>query len=330
MGNSGFKLEKLNLIGRTTPELDSFLREWSDSSDHITAYTSGSTGKPKEIRLLKRDMIRSAMSTCDYFGIGKGSRLGLPLSVNYIAGKMMVVRALISGAGLYVEAPSNRPLCGCKSEILPFTLVSVVPSQLDSILEYDTSIADNLLIGGAPLSMSRENELLANGINAFCSYGMTETCSHVAIRSVGDSIYKAMPGVTFATDNRGCLIIEAPGFSFGRLVTNDVVRQHDSVSFEWLGRYDNVINSGGIKIHPEEIETEIRRIITDREFYVTSRPSEKWGEELVLVIERPDQIDDLVAQLKGILDSVKMPKDIIYKKAFSRTSSGKIIREKLI
>ena len=314
------------MIHNITPEARQFIEEWNNSHDYIIAHTSGSTGKPKEIHLLKSDMRLSAEATCRYFGIGPDSRLVLPLSPGYIAGKMMIVRALISGAELWIEEPSMSPL---KRDYGIVDLLPVVPSQVTTLLQspYITGVR-NLIVGGGALDPETEQKLAACQLKAYATYGMTETCSHVALRDItaGDEHFHALPGISFKTDERECLVIEAPHYSFRSLTTNDTVELIDNSRFRWKGRYDNVINSGGVKLHPEEIEKKLSRFI-DRPFYIAGRPSKLWGEEAVLYIEGCD-IDRnyIMEKARSVLDRYSVPKDVIVVPNFSRTDSGKIKR----
>lgn len=313
--------------GYRNDSLEHFLEQWSGGEDYITAHTSGSTGSPKEIRLLKSDMINSALATCRFFDIGKGSRMVNPLSVDYIAGKMMVVRALVSDSELWIEKPSMTPLKDWESGDL-IDLLPVVPAQIPGLMASGRMrCVKNIIIGGSKLDRSIEESLVENGVSAYCTYGMTETCSHVAMRKIGQEVYSAMPGFRFSKDERGCLVIESSSMSFGRLVTNDVVDLESATSFRWVGRFDNVINSGGIKFFPEQIEAKIADLIIGRDFYISSRPSATWGNELILLIEGSKPINGLSENLSDRLTRYERPKAIIYKEHFMRTSSGKIIRD---
>lgn len=320
-------MEYPNIKGHRSDSLNQFLGQWENNSDYIIARTSGSTGTPKEIKLLKTDMLASAKATCQYFRIGEGNCLVNPLSVDYIAGKMMVIRALVSGANLWNEKPSSLPLNNWTISNY-IDLLPVVPSQISGLLESKhLKYVKNLIIGGAKLPVSLENKLKSLNINTYCTYGMTETCSHVALRSIYEDFYKALPGFKFSVDHRNCLIIESETMSFKQLVTNDIVELHDSISFRWIGRFDNVINSGGIKLFPEQIEAKIESILEGRNFFVTSRDSDRWGNELILVIEDLTEIPDLKKKLSERLSRYEMPKDIIYQERLKKTSSGKIIRK---
>ncbi len=305
-------------------ELSDFLTEWHDQELWVRAHTSGSTGTPKDIRLLKADMRASARATNAFFGIGPKSALGIPLDFDYIAAKMMAVRAEEAGCLLVPMKVTNSLTIDRR-----LTLLSIVPSQASALISHPewTDMIDNLLIGGGPLAPSREQELIEAGYRGYCSYGMTETCSHVALRSLGEDLYHAMPGISFETDARGCLCILALAFSFCRLVTNDVVDLVDSHSFRWLGRYDNVLISGGVKIHPEQVE-KIYAQYLDCDFYIKGEPDEKWGEALTLVVA--DQSLDpeyLLAKLKAkIADHKMLPKKIQIVKSLPKAKNGKIRR----
>ncbi|MCF0186245.1 MAG: AMP-binding protein, partial [Bacteroidaceae bacterium] len=271
-------------------EVADFIEEYLNDKDYVVAHTSGSTGEPKEIRLLKDDMRASARLTNEFFGIGPGSVLYLCLSVNYIAGKMMIVRALEAGAEIIEEAPSNTPMAKYDGREL-ITMLACVPSQIGYLINNPEKlqIVKHLIIGGGKMNPRLERWLAEYGVNAYKTYGMTETCSHVALSHVAreDKSYKALGDVLFSQDQRGCLVIHAPHLMNNEIVTNDVVDLISDTEFMWLGRYDNVINSGGIKIFPEEIERKLVALLPNLRFYIKGAESEKWGEEPVIVFEYP-------------------------------------------
>lgn len=309
-----------------------FVDEFLDpSTDFITACTSGSTGAPKTIRLAKDAVIASAQATVNRFRIGSGSNLVSPLSGAYIAGKMMMARGLVAGASVWMLEPHRRGfLDELPDEVTTIDLLAIVPAQIRALVE-SPRVADvlNVIVGGAPMTPTQERLLADSGVNAYATYGMTETCSHVALRRIGCEFYSALPGFSFSTDKRGCLVIHSSRMSFSSLVTNDIVTLHDSHSFSWIGRYDNIINSGGVKISPEEIEKLIAPCFpTDINFYATSRQSEKWGEELVIVISSNQVAPDLISTLRSLLGPLKAPKEIIFDPDMQFTPSRKIIRRK--
>ena len=311
-----------------TPEARDFLDEWRSAAPVVTAHTSGSTGAPKRIELLKSDMRASAEATVGFFGLGHGSTLYLPLSPGYIAGKMQIVRAEIAGCRLIAVPPSMS--MSVPVGVLPegIDMLPIVPSQIGGLLGSPlAAVTRHVIIGGAPMSPAEEREVLAAPFTAWATYGMTETCSHVALRRAGDALYHGLPGYTFSTDARGCLVIDNPDMSFGRLVTNDVVELSSEVSFRWLGRFDNVINSGGIKIHPEEVERMIApRLPEGVTFFVAGRQSDKWGQEAVIITDSELLTDDILPTLKQSLPSRLVPKAVIHVAEIPRTPSGKILR----
>lgn len=313
--------------------VDDFIAEWNNGEKYIVAHTSGSTGKPKEI-MLSKDLVKmSALRTNKFFNIDCNSHLHLCLSPDYIAGKMMIVRALTAKATLTYESPTNTPLYNLigKSKI---DLLAIVPSQLPHILNHHKCCdIKNVIIGGSAIPDNLKQAIIKTGLTAYETYGMTETASHVALRKIeNDSTsFTALPGIIFSTDNRSCLIIQIDNYD--TIITNDIVELIDDYHFNYIGRIDNVIISGGLKIHPIEIENKIRHIIGNNiPFYITSRPHDKWGEEVILIIEDlyKSVIDTnrLIAKMKENLLYYQSPKDIIFVNKIDFTDSGKIIRNK--
>lgn len=304
--------------------LDRFLKEWDSPEPFVSAQTSGSTGSPKIINLLKADMEVSARATCSFFEISERSHLYLPLSCDYIAGKMQVVRSKISGAALTAVKPSSTHF---SHDNCTYDLIPIVPAQIEGLLKSGIDFR-YVIIGGAPLSYEQEKMCLGCGRGTFyATYGMTETCSHVALRKLGETHYEALPGVTFNQSPDQCLIIKHQQMSFRELVTNDIVKLLSPTSFQFLGRKDFVINSGGIKIHPEEVEHALAPLLPARKFYVTSRPSPRWGQEAVLVIYHGDKVcKDFFLSQARILLGKKCPKDIYYDFNPTFTKTGKLIR----
>lgn len=320
-------MERTAVTGTVSDALADFLEEWRSDTESIEVMTSGSTGVPKRIALSKTDMRISAESTCRFFGLGPKSVLGLVLPAEYIAGKMVAVRAEVCGGILYSEIPSSFPL---SQDGVPevIDLLSVVPSQINGLLESPSlGRVRAVLVGGAPLDRELEARVSAIGtLASYATYGMTETSSNVALRRLGQPVYVANEGFTFSLDRRGCLVIETERMSFGRLVTNDIVRLHDSSHFEWIGRADNVINSGGIKLHPEELEQRLCDVLPAGHFCLASRPSEKWGREMVLFHDIEID-DDTRHKAESLLRSVERPKAWIMVDALPRTANGKIRRK---
>lgn len=282
--------------------LNDFLAEWHNDSDFVVAHTSGSTGQPKEIHLLKADMLQSARATNSRFNITESSTLAIPLSMDYIAGKMMAVRAIAANCSL-IELPVSNSICIDRD----IDLISVVPSQLACLLKDPEACrrVGTFLVGGSGVDDALASEVARRGIDAVLGYGMTETCSHVALRDLkaGDEAYVAMPDVSFETDSRGCLVVIGDKFSWKRLVTNDIVDLIDATRFRWLGRADNVINSGGIKVSPEMVESYLRKAsgINLPPFYIVGVPSSRWGTEVAIVVQaKIDEAKELVRYLRKL------------------------------
>ncbi len=297
-----------------------FAKVWNDGHRFVEMKTSGSTGTPKTIRMSKADMARSARATNAHFGITSSSVLGIPLSMDYVAGKMMAVRAWEAGCRLVVIEPSNR-------FVLPerVDLLSIVPSQIENVLNsYTPADIGALLIGGAAPRADMIARLRDRGFKGAVTYGMTETASHVALADIAaeDAPFEALPGIVFSTDSRGCLVIDAPDFDYRSVTTNDIVTLIDNRRFRMHGRIDNAINSGGIKIHPEMLE---RAIPSDfaYPFYFTGEADEKWGERLVLVIEcRADEAAETGREINRLIPG-HMLKRIYAVDRIPTTSTGK-------
>lgn len=305
---------------------EEFIVEWKSAGKYVEAHTSGSTGTPKSCLLLKSDMSISAEATNSFFGLGAESVFVCPLCIDYIAGKMMVVRALISGGRLLMLPPSNNPDFPARASLL-----AIVPSQIPALIDAVKAgrlQVDAVLVGGASMSASQKSMLLMSGINAYESYGMTETCSHVALRKVGEEFFTAMSGIRFGQDDRGCLVVMSERMSFGQLITNDVVTLKNPYHFIWLGRYDNVINSGGIKIFPEKLESEIIAKMADApEFYISSIEDEKWGRVVVAVVAASTkEAERFGKSLETALDHKILPKHMFAVEELPRTANGKIKR----
>lgn len=321
------------VLAVATPQVADFLDEWYSPADFVWGHTSGSTGAPKPMKLSKRDMEESARLTLDFFGITAGTSLLLCLSPDYIAGKMMIVRAILSGADLLVVPPSSRPLATVDESV---DFAAMVPAQVVESLndaEHRAKLArvGALIIGGAPLSPATEARLVELPVLSYATYGMTETVSHVALRRIGDPTmnYRALGSITFTTDDRGSLVIHTPHFTLRQFVTNDVVELTGERSFRWIGRYDHVINSGGVKIFPERVEQKIACLFT-RRFFIAAGADEKWGECVALAIEGEplSSVDEaaLLARIRGVVDRYEVPRRVVYLPVFAETSSGKVIR----
>ncbi|NER16478.1 AMP-binding protein [Spongiivirga citrea] len=305
-----------------------FLTDWLNDKETIRIKTSGTTGDPKMISIKKQYMVNSAIATGNFFKTEIGDSALSCLSANYIAGKMMLVRAMILGLELDLAPPSSRPLGHSNKQ---YDFCAMVPLQvLHSIDQLDR--VGTLIIGGAPITNTLFQKLQLVSANAFATYGMTETITHIAAKKLNNFAsasevrhmhYQLLPDVSISQDERNCLVINASKLNDETIITNDIVKIIDENTFEWLGRYDNVINSGGVKLIPEQIELKLAESLP-RDFFVSSLPDETLGEKLVLVIEG-DTIDiDPVTYAN--LDTYETPKETFFIPEFERTGSGKIKR----
>lgn len=314
-----------------TEALDAFLNEWFDESDQIICKTSGSTGTPKHIAVSKRAMRYSAKTTLDFFGLHAAHTGLLCLPCDFISGRMMVVRAVISGMRLHSVIPSADPLSTVFS--CPIHFAAFTPLQIHNALsrESSTEVLKNIssiIIGGAPLPADVENRLLKLGVNAYVTYGMTETISHVALRKVGEDVYTLISEDTrISNDERGGLVLENAHLFEGKMPTRDAVEILGEHTFRWLGRMDFVINSGGLKIHPEQVEERIARHPAWKGFMlmVAAEPHPTYGERPVLIGLKDAHLPPLHT-LDHTLSKPEMPGRLILVDSFVFTDNGKINR----
>ena len=306
--------------------LGEFLLDWIDKETTIPIKTSGSTGIPKKILLEKQHMVNSAMATGTFFDLYPGNTALLCLPGNYIAGKMMLVRAMVLGLELDWIAPSSTPL---RSFETCYHFCAMVPVQLENSLDQIDHIK-TVIVGGAPISKSLKVKIQDKKTDIFETYGMTETITHIAIKKVNhgaEDYFKTLPNVKVYSDERDCLVISAPDINAEPIITNDIVDLISDTKFNWLGRYDNIINSGGVKLIPEQIERKLAPIIDGR-FFVAGIPDEKLGQKLILLVEENFENYELVEKVKSLetLEKYEIPKDILFLENFTETENGKISR----
>lgn len=270
--------------------LNEFLTEWNNDSDRLLVHTSGSTGKPKPLWVEKRRMLSSARITCRFLGLQPDDTALLCMPLDYIAGKMMVVRALYCGFRLITVEPSGHPLKGLDT---PLTFAAMVPLQVYNSLQVPEERERlmqirHLIIGGGAIDEALERELQDFPNAVWSTYGMTETLSHVALRRLNgpqcSNWYTPLSSVSVALSPEGCLIVNAPEVCDEPIVTNDIAELAPDGSFRILGRKDNVICSGGIKIQIEEVERVLRPHLA-QPFLISKRPDPKFGEAVVLLTE---------------------------------------------
>ena len=307
-----------------------FLQQWLDENETVTVKTSGSTGKPKDIELFKFRMVNSAKATGIFFKLGENTSALLCLPSNYIAGKMMLVRAMVLGWDLHIVAPQKDALTQYDND---YDFVAMVPYQVEHSLNALHKV-HKLIIGGGAISKELNNKLQNVDVEAFATYGMTETITHIAVRRINglaeSADYTALPNVKFTRDERGCLVINAQDISEETIITNDVVNLISPTSFEWLGRIDNVINSGGIKIYPEQIEEKLSSFI-EVPFIITSEKDEQLGERMILIFENNGAHNTPnFSEAFSTLTTYERPKKIYTFSKFPFTETGKIMRTEVI
>ena len=319
-----------------------FCNEWLSGKETFEQQTSGSTGRPKKIEISRAQMIASAQATQAFFHTDENTNLLCCLDPSYIAGKMMLVRALEWNSKIELIEPSSNPLLEINN--IP-DFVAMVPLQVENSIEDKSSMEKlksikHLIIGGAPISAGLKDKLIANDIHAFQTYGMTETVSHIALAKIqaGELTYHVLPGVEFGIDERNALWVKSAVSKNELVQTNDLVVLLDKESFRWLGRIDFVINSGGVKLHPEILESKaestIQSFYPNSQFFFFGMKDVRLGEKLCLAIEATENNLDNASKLQKALEKVmskyEVPKNTFVISSFSRTSSGKINRLKTI
>lgn len=308
---------------------EEFLREWNNDKNFIIAHTSGSTGNPKEIKLDKDFVRESAIRTINFFEINNDSRLHSCVSPDFIGGKMMGVRAEIAKCRLTWESPSNLPLRELNDDEI-IDLLAVVPSQMDFIVNYKNSLPKirNIIVGGASIPKKLREKIADSGLNAYETYGMTETASHIAIRKItkDELAFNTLRGITVSIDEDGALkILFANGKEFQ---TNDLAKILSPSEFFITGRRDNIINSGGKKVNPVEIEKKIEHLIPTP-FIIAGFPDDKWGQRIVMIIERSSvNITEIKEKCGKVLEGWMVPKEVIVIDKLPLTANGKIKRPK--
>ena len=312
--------------------LDEFLAEWNNDSDYVHVQTSGSTGAPKPMLVEKRRMLNSARITCDFLGLREGDTALLCMSLDYIAGKMMVVRALERKLKLVTVAPSGHPLADLSPQLSALSFAAMVPMQVYNALQVPAECERlkqirHLIIGGGAIDDALAAALKSFPHHVWSTYGMTETLSHIALRKLNGAeasdYYTPFPSVKVSLNDESCLVIDAPEVCSERLVTNDIAELSEG-RFRILGRKDNVICSGGIKIQTEQVERQLRSHLS-QPFLITKRPDEKFGEVVVLLTEGP--VDEAHAVCERILPKYFQPKAYLHVDKIPLTETGKPARK---
>ncbi len=308
-----------------------FLEEWFSDRETVNVQTSGSTGQPKIFGIEKKRMLSSAVMTCNFLGLKNGDKALLCLPVEYISGKMMLVRSLERKLKLLTAAPSLNPAENLAQEI---DFCAMTPLQVENSLD-KLHLIKNLIIGGAAVSESLKKKIRekADTGRIFETYGMSETLSHIALKQivpVSEDYFTVFEKVSISKDERGCLKISAPELTPEILQTNDLVDIKNEKQFKFLGRIDYVINSGGAKIFPEILEALVKKEIPNECVFLGLK-DESLGQKLTLVIEG-EESEELIRKISEIPfeKNFHRPKEIIFIRQIPRTPNGKVNRIELL
>ena len=318
-----------------------FVRQWLTGTQEFVLTTSGSTGTPTAITLRRRQLEASARRTADFFDLGAGDRALVCLNCEYIGGMMMLVRGLERNLHLTIVAPHANPFASVPTDA-EFDFSAFVPLQLKAVLTAGHAPRLNrmktILVGGAPADASLQQELQPLTVPVFLTYGMTETCSHVALRRLNgptaSGSFRVLSGIAAEQDARGCLTLRGDVTDDQLIITNDQVRLLDAHTFEWLGRADFVINSGGVKVPAEKVELVLDVALAEigeaRRCFVAGTPDERLGQTVTAFMEGPALSAALEAQLLGLLaerlDRYEQPRQLRYVPEFQTTATGKLDR----
>ncbi len=318
----------------------SFIRSWLSGETSFSLQTSGSTGPAKPITVSRTQMEASAKLSTSVLKLQPFSNALVCIDTRYIGGMMMIVRSFVNNMAMWILDPVSAPLqklpvdqCVNFAAFVPYQIQSMLGSKHPHLIDN----LDTMIIGGAPLHADYVNDLRRFQCACYAAYGMTETLSHVALRRLNgreaSEFYHALPGIGLSLDNRGCLVIKTPYLN-GEVVTNDIVELTGDQQFSWMGRADNVINTGGYKVNPEKIEAAIETVfrvagISNR-FFVCGMEDNKLGQRITLVLEstghNADTIADILGQLDNHLHPYERPKEILLVPAFTLTATQKINR----
>lgn len=310
-------------------EINEFIQLWSDSNQSITQQTSGSTGTAKVIEIPKWKMRASAEMTGRFLGLDQCKSSLICMSTKYIGGKMMLVRSILYDLTLYVTNVTRNPL---KNINFPIDFAAMVPLQVETILSENPeklNLIKHLIIGGAPVSDHLIEQLKNYTCQAYSTFGMTETVSHIALRSlkVTNEPYFALGNTHFST-HEDCLVISCEELGIKNLITTDVVELIDNKRFRWLGRADFVINSGGVKIHPEQLEKKISKAIQSERFIISKLPDPQFGEKVIFIGEKDLDTQELKFIIEANVDRYERPKEFYFISSLHKTASGKVDRNK--
>lgn len=337
-----FSSEELNSYNKNKDifpeELYKVIRDWKEGRPYFQFKTSGSTGAPKDLEVSRERILLSAKKTIKFLNLNPQTTALLALKLDYVAGFMVLIRALEAEMDLHYFLPSSDPFEKLNPHRSYFA--ALVPLQVHALFEkkYDLNNFHSVIIGGAALNYDLKKKIESLPYPVYETYGMTETITHIALKRLnGDnksSRFKTIKDVIIDKDDRNCIKIKADVTENKWINTNDVIELHSNNEFTLLGRKDDIINSGGIKIYPLNLEEEIQekagKLLEQKEFLVTAIKDDLLGEKAVLVIEGKEPYNEFHSELKNAIASLKhyhIPKEIIFLDKFPRTNSGKIKRK---
>lgn len=323
------KIISIDSTTETEEEIAAFNALWNDENQAIRQKTSGSTGTPKVIEIPKWKMKNSAKMTGEFFDLNNCKTALICLSPNYIGGKMMLVRSILYNLTLIVTNVTRNPLKNVTSEV---DFAAMVPLQVKTILEESPeklNLIKYLIIGGAPVSDDLIQKISQYNCKAYSTFGMTETVSHIALRELKniDEPYKVVGNTSLSLEN-DCLVITNKELEIHQLKTNDIVELVDDRTFFWKGRADFVINSGGVKVHPEEVEQKIKNVLYSENFIISWLPDDKLGSKVVFIGENDLNTADIQEKIEKTVNKYEKPKAYYYISELIKTPSGKIDRIK--
>ncbi len=315
-----------------------FLVDWfSDAMAEMEIYTSGSTGPPRPVRHTKQAMLQSARMTCEALQLSTKDKALLCIPANKIGGMMMIVRCLYLKMDLYCMKPSVHPLAnlheGTHISFAAFTPMQVKEIMADKREWKKFQGMEKVLLGGENIRPELLEHLQHAANSTYSTFGMTETISHIALKKVSgakpDLYYHTLPGIRVTSDKRNCLVIDAPAIGVHQLATNDMVELITENEFDWKGRLDHVINSGGVKLHPETIEQKLQSLIQSP-FFVAGVADAHRGEKPVLVVQSDlltEADTETIKAAIALLPKLERPKEIRIVNEFLKTDTGKVKRK---
>ncbi len=303
----------------------------------IAVKTSGSSGKPKTILHKKEFMRNSALLTSEALGLSEVKSALLCLPANKISGMMMLARVFENKMFLQGIEPIAAPLLKIGTD-LKIDFAAFTPMQFSQVISSKKAFSKaekikTVILGGEGISDELLTTIKRMKNNVYATFGMTETISHIALKKLNgknaDKYFRVLPSVRVSMSKENCLVVNAPRLGVKNLVTNDVVKIISPTQFEWLGRVDNVINSGGLKIHPEEVEASLRSKI-DVPFFISGIKDAVSGQKPCLVLEKRSLSKQKIEELKlafSKLDKKSRPKEIWLVPEFAKTENRKLKRK---